>query len=302
MLKTTFFASLGAAVLVGLPLSACADSAHDEKGHESVNGGHRGGHEKAIPKAENLADAWSALMAVRDAVAHAIERGDLNDIHAKVGPIPKLMDDVLSKSGDLDPARRARVEGAAKQMARLADALHDAADGGDAARTRKELSRLDGLLELIRAQYPPGALDTGAHREHGHEDHSVAPGDAHGAHAHGKRPTGVVDAVARATVRVRALDQLRFEPRRIEIRAGVPTRIELVNVGVAEHSLVVKTPDGEQDWVHIHVAPGATEAAIYQLDEAGTYPVLCTIPGHTEDGMIGELVVTAGHGGGHSHP
>ena len=86
-----------------------------------------------------------------------------------------------------------------------------------------------------------------------------------------------------------------------EIRAGVPTRIELANVGATEHSLVVRTPDGERDWVHLHAPPGATEAATYQLDQAGTYPVLCTIPGHTEGGMIGELVVKAGHGPGHLH-
>ncbi len=110
-----------------------------------------------------------------------------------------------------------------------------------------------------------------------------------------ERPAGVVDATPQATVRVQAFDLLRFEPKRFEVQAGVPTRIELENVGVVEHSLVVKTPGGEQDWVHLHVPPGVTEAATYQLDEPGTYPVLCAIPGHTEGGMIGVLVVLAGN-------
>ena len=165
--------------------------------------------------------------------------------------------------------------------------------------TRKELLRLDGLLELIRAQYPAGALGAGAR---GHEGHSAAPAHAQGAHAHMEQPAGVVDATSQATVRIQAFDRLHFEPKRIGVQAGVPTRIELENTGATDHSLVVKTPDGERDWVHLHALPGVTEAATYQLDEPGTYRVLCTIPGHTEGGMIGEFVVLAEHGPAHSHP
>lgn len=87
----------------------------------------------------------------------------------------------------------------------------------------------------------------------------------------------------------------------MQIQAGVPTRIELAIAGVAEHSLVVKTPDETRGWVHLHAASGATKVATYQLDEPGMYPVLCTISGHTEGGMIGELVVLAGHDGKASH-
>lgn len=87
--------------------------------------------------------------------------------------------------------------------------------------------------------------------------------------------------------------------RRLEIQAGIPTRIELENVEAIELALVVKTPDGEHDWVHIHVPPGVTDAATYRLDAPGSYPLLCTIPGHTEGGMIGELVVLTGHNPGH---
>ncbi len=173
MLKIFFCTALAASVLLALPLVARSDSGHGEKGHETVKGGHHGGYENTTPMTASLADAWSALIAARDAIAHDVERGELNDVHAKAQPIPNLTAELLAKSGDLDSGKRTRVEAAAKQLARIADALHDAADAGDASRTRKELSRLDGLLELIRAQYPSGALDTGAHGEHGHQDHSA---------------------------------------------------------------------------------------------------------------------------------
>ena len=42
----------------------------------------------------------------------------------------------------------------------------------------------------------------------------------------------------------------------------------------------MKTPDGDRDWVNLHVTPGGTDRAAYRLGEAGTDPVLYTIPGH----------------------
>lgn len=172
----------------------------------------------------------------------------------------------------------------------MADALHEAADRGDADRTRKELSRLDPLLALIRAQYPAGALDGEKH----HGDHTAAPAHLHGAHAHAEPPAGQVDTAPQATLRVQAFDPFRFEPKHMQVQTGVPTRIELANLGAVEHSLVVKTPDGARDWVHLHALAGATEAATYEIDEPGTYPVLCTVPAHTEAGMVGEIVVSSG--------
>ncbi len=303
MTKTTLAGALAVSVLLALPLAACADSGDGEKAESAADGGHHGadeGHGAAKAQPSSLAGAWTALIAARDAIAADVESGALGGVHAKAEPLPELVAELVEQSVELNARSLVRVEGAAKQVTRVADTLHVAADRGDAERTRKELGRLDGLLELIRTQYPDGALDAGTHGHVG--PHSAAPGQPQGVHAHMERPAGVVDATPEATIRIQAFDRLRFEPQRIEVQAGIPTRIELQNAGVAEHTLVVKTPNGEHDWVHLHVPPGVTEAATYQLDEPGTYPVLCTIPGHTEGGMIGELVVVAGHGPAHSHP
>lgn len=300
MSKTILTGALMASVLLVPPLAASADSGHGNQAENTTEAGHDGAsevHGATAPHSANPAGAWTALMAARDGIAGDVDSGALGDIHEKSEPLPGLVAALLEQSGDLDASKRTRVEGAAKQLARVADALHVAADGGDAARTRKELTRLDALLELIRAQYPAGALDAGSD---GHDGHSAARGHVGDEHAHMERPAGVVDAKPQRTVRIRALDELRFEPKRIEVQAGTPTRIELENSGAAAHSLVVKTPDGEHDWVHLHVPPGATVAATYQLDEPGTYPVLCTIPGHTEGGMIGELVVLPGNSSAYS--
>ncbi|MFQ5699763.1 MAG: cupredoxin domain-containing protein [Myxococcota bacterium] len=294
MSRSTLLSRLIASTLLALPLASGAHSEHEDEAHGASEAGHAGehdGHASAPSQPASLAGAWSALMAARDGIATDLESGALGQVHAKAEPLPELVATLVGKSGDLEAGRRARVEGAARQVKRIADALHNAADGGDAARTRKALSRLDGLLQLIRAQYPAGALDA---KPDGHEGHSAVSGYASGMRAHMERPAGMVKAAPRATLRVRAFDRLRFEPNRIEVRAGVPTRIVLENEGASEHSLVVKTPDGSRDWVHLHVLPGATKAATFQLDQPGTYPVACAIPGHAEGGMIGTLVVLPG--------
>ena len=120
----------------------------------------------------------------------------------------------------------------------------------------------------------------------------AAADSGHETHTDGQRPTGIVDVAARATLRVETFDPCRFQPMRIEVRAGVPTRIEIANKGAEEHSLVVKTPDGRRDWVHLHVEAGATDSATYRLNTPGTYEMRCTTSTHAERSLVGELVVS----------
>ena len=48
---------------------------------------------------------------------------------------------------------------------------------------------------------------------------------------------------------------------------------------------------GAGDWIHLHAQAHGTDVGTYEVDRAGVYPLLCTIPGHTEAGMVGELAV-----------
>lgn len=285
--------SMAAIAALSLSAVAAADSGHGQ--HSAAAGEKSGGHAESGGDS-TLADAWAALVAAKDAITREVESGKLADVHALAEPLPQLGQALLQQSSNLGAAKRVRVEGAINQIGRVAGALHDAADANDGARTRKELERLGGLYQLIETQYPKGALSGGRRPQEAHDAHGA------GGHRHGEVPKGVVDREPRATLRVRAFDPFRFEPSRLEVDAGVPTRIELENSGVIEHSLVVKTPDGSSDWVHLHVLAGATDAATYEFDRPGTYEILCTIPGHTEGGMIGKLVVrdtrkTTGHEG-----
>ena len=110
------------------------------------------------PTPEGLAATWRALTGMRNAIAADVQGGRLLAVHHNAERLAPLASALGEHSESLDPAKRARVEGALKQVPRVADALHHAADRGDKARAERELKRLDGLLQLIEAQYPEAEL------------------------------------------------------------------------------------------------------------------------------------------------
>ncbi len=296
-----FVLSMSVSAGVATPVYAESGHEHGEEQaprHDAQQHDH--GEEVEAGTDGSLAERWYALSHTRDAIAGDLEQGRLEAIHEKAEKLPALANSLLEDPTSVDPAKLARLQGAVKQIPKVADALHEAADRGDEAGTGRELKRLDGLLQLIRAQYPEGVLEPHEHSP-GAGDSSM-PGHAQAeVHYHAMRPIGEVLESAQEVVHLRALE-MKFQPQTFEVRTGIPTLIELQNVGSTEHSLIVKIPGGGDDWIHLHAKPGASDAAVYRLDYPGRYPVLCTIPGHTEAGMVGVLVVKTdlnAHGGAH---
>jgi len=267
------------------------EDAHQGMDHAGMGHGEEGEHAKggAAQAPVDLASTWAALQSVRDAIAADIANGTLNEIHERSEGLEPSAKAVLERSSDLTPEQRARVESAVKQIPAVADKLHEAADGGDAARTGEALKQLDAVMELMRAQYPAGALE---HEQHGSAAHDHNAVRHFTGHEHATRPLAWVDAEAQDTIVVKSTE-FAFEPTTLEMRAGVATRIELDNrAALVEHSLLVRAPGGG-DLIHLHAGPKSMDVGTYRLDTPGTFDVLCTIPGHTEAGMFGKLVVRA---------
>lgn len=238
--------------------------------------------------------AWAELKSTRDAIANLIESGKLAEVHGQAERLAPLGQALGEGAKALPDDKRSRVEATLRQLPALGTSLDKAGDSGDAAATRRELKRLDGVIALIQAQYPAEALAKvpapavmPAKHEHSEGAHS---GHEHGAHAHATRPLAAVDEAPEATIRVKA-SEFKFAPTELAMRAGQPTRIELENDGAVEHALIVAAPDGKGDWIHLHAMANATDAGTFRIDKPGRYPVLCTVQGHTEAGMTGELVV-----------
>lgn len=80
--------------------------------------------------------------------------------------------------------------------------------------------------------------------------------------------------------------EFAFDPDTLEVPAGTPVTITLVNRGVVEHDFTI-----EELGIDVLAQPGETVSETFTF-EAGEYHILCSIPGHHEAGMMGVLTVS----------
>jgi uncharacterized cupredoxin-like copper-binding protein len=96
--------------------------------------------------------------------------------------------------------------------------------------------------------------------------------------------------------------EFRFDPADVTIAADTDVPVTIDNVGAVEHSWTVlelgTTIASEGDYdestavVDLHADPGSTESGSVNL-AAGSYQVICVIPGHFAAGMEGSIEVTS---------
>ena len=138
---------------------------------------------------------------------------------------------------------------------------------------------------------------------HGEEDARRAPNLAFVETAFGQ--TGDPKKIAR-TIRVEAVDTMRYVPSRIVVRQGETVRLVFKNSGKLNHEAVLGTMDDlkahaemmrrhpgmkHDEPFMVHVAPGSSREIIWQFTQAGEFNFGCLEPGHFEAGMIGSIVV-----------
>ena len=81
--------------------------------------------------------------------------------------------------------------------------------------------------------------------------------------------------------------ELWFDPTTIEVAAGEPVNLRLVNTGDAFHDLTIPAAD-----VVLAAEPGDETIGSVEFPEAGRYEFYCSVPGHAQGGMRGTIVVT----------
>jgi len=111
---------------------------------------------------------------------------------------------------------------------------------------------------------------------------------------------------ARRTIHIEMADTMRFTPSELAVKRGATVKFVVRNNGKVMHEMVIgsmdelkqhaelmkKFPGMEHDEPHMaHVAPGKTEALVWQFTKAGTFYFGCLEPGHFESGMLGKLEV-----------
>lgn len=99
--------------------------------------------------------------------------------------------------------------------------------------------------------------------------------------------------------------ELIFVPNHLEFTAGKPYRITLDNPSPVKHYFTAKD-FADAIWtrkvdagnveikgaIHeLELRPGAIAEWVFVPQRTGTYGLRCTIPGHAEAGMVGELAI-----------
>ncbi len=102
-----------------------------------------------------------------------------------------------------------------------------------------------------------------------------------------------------------AANELKFEPNHLEFEAGKRYQLRLTNPSQLKHYFTAKDfADGIwtqkvqagkveiKGAIHeLELKPGAEAEWVFVPLKSGTYGLRCPIPGHTEAGMTGEIVI-----------
>jgi uncharacterized cupredoxin-like copper-binding protein len=114
---------------------------------------------------------------------------------------------------------------------------------------------------------------------------------------------------AATEIAVEAMD-FAYNPLSITVPAGQPVTLTLNNTGAVEHDFVVdkinvtdveasdtgpaahhQMGDAPEYDLHFFAVAGDTAVLKFTALEPGTYEIFCSIEGHKEAGMIGQLIV-----------
>ena len=84
------------------------------------------------------------------------------------------------------------------------------------------------------------------------------------------------------------LTDMQFTPASVTVKAGTPVNFVAANKGVVDHNWHVTIGN---ETIQIDARPGQTATKTFTPTTAGTYTVVCTVPGHEPAGMRGTLIV-----------
>jgi uncharacterized cupredoxin-like copper-binding protein len=112
------------------------------------------------------------------------------------------------------------------------------------------------------------------------------------------------------------LREYRFDPTPVYLVPGETVRLNIVNGGMLEHELALGDAAFQEAWaradaaatppgpfatapvasvtadvsgLRLLIASGAATVVDYQVPEQGTLQLICHLPGHVEEGMVGEV-------------
>ena len=106
----------------------------------------------------------------------------------------------------------------------------------------------------------------------------------------GGSPAASASAADAPVVNVTGMDNMKFDPSTIQVKAGQPVNIAFKNGGIIPHDFV--TTGADTNVKLLNVPSGQTKTATFLANKPGTYQVICNQPGHKEAGMVAQIVVS----------
>lgn len=82
--------------------------------------------------------------------------------------------------------------------------------------------------------------------------------------------------------------EFAFEPPKLTISKGEKISLTLKNMGSTAHTLAIEGTSA----ITPVVQPGEEATITFSMDTAGKYTFLCTVPGHKDAGMQGDLIIS----------
>lgn len=80
---------------------------------------------------------------------------------------------------------------------------------------------------------------------------------------------------------------IHWDAQEIHVQANRPVELTLYNHGALDHALRIPALD-----VDVLLSPGDVEIVTFTIDYATTIEFICSIPGHDEAGMVGQIIVS----------
>lgn len=133
----------GALLLVTSPLL---------RGHDGKKGAESEHADMAKPS--KSATALEQVHRLHASLVAQVKDKELKAVHETVEQLTEVLNSLPALSKDLPADKLKRVAGAVKNLAKVLDDLHDAADKGNQAGTEKHLGTVESLLKIVSAQYP----------------------------------------------------------------------------------------------------------------------------------------------------
>jgi uncharacterized cupredoxin-like copper-binding protein len=103
--------------------------------------------------------------------------------------------------------------------------------------------------------------------------------------ADGKTETSTPAAPAGSTINVVG-KEFSYDPAKLTLKAGEATKVVLKNTGSIEHDITV-----DDAGFKLTVPGSNTGDKVLTMDKPGTYKFHCSVAGHEDAGMKGELTV-----------